>query len=153
VSTGVALDAAPRRRNRHVDQLCCPPPRAVAEPSFPPEATDERGGEEAVRADDAVAPASEVRRLEERVRELERLLGSRTMEIEILKEALDLARAIRPLYRATRAFSRAFISSVSANKRSRCSRSNPTSAARRRSALTARTAVSGEAHQDERARR
>jgi transposase-like protein len=33
------------------------------------------GGKEAVRADDAVVPASEVRRLEERVRELERLLG------------------------------------------------------------------------------
>src|SRR5215469_10658554 len=33
------------------------------------------GGREAVRADDAVVAASEVRRLEERVRELERLLG------------------------------------------------------------------------------
>ncbi len=37
--------------------------------------------------------ASEVRRLQERVRELERLLGPKTMEVEILKEALDLARA------------------------------------------------------------
>ena len=33
------------------------------------------GGKEAVRADDNVVAASEVRRLEERVRELERLLG------------------------------------------------------------------------------
>ena len=33
------------------------------------------GGKEAVRADDEVVAASEVRRLEERVRELERLLG------------------------------------------------------------------------------
>jgi transposase len=33
-----------------------------------------------------------VRRLEERVRELERLLGRKTLEGEILKEALDLAR-------------------------------------------------------------
>jgi transposase len=39
------------------------------------------GGKEAVRADDAVVPASEVRRLEERVRELERLLGRKTMEV------------------------------------------------------------------------
>ena len=31
--------------------------------------------------------ASEVRRLEERVRELERLLGRKAMEVEILKEA------------------------------------------------------------------
>src|SRR5580700_9077002 len=47
------------------------------------------GGKEAVRADDAVVAASEVRRLEERVRELERLLGRKTMEVEILKDALD----------------------------------------------------------------
>ncbi|MGY3238445.1 transposase [Bradyrhizobium sp. USDA 4472] len=50
------------------------------------------GGEEAVPADENVVAASEVRRPEERVRDLERLLGRKTMEIEILKEALDLAR-------------------------------------------------------------
>ena len=55
------------------------------------------GGKEAVRADDEVIAASEVRRLEERVRELERLLGRKTMEVEILKEALDLARAKKPI--------------------------------------------------------
>src|SRR6516164_2852496 len=54
------------------------------------------GGKEAVRADDEVVAASEVRRREERVRELERLLGRKTMEVEILKEALDLARAKKP---------------------------------------------------------
>jgi transposase len=53
------------------------------------------GGKEAVRADDEVVAASEVRRLEERVRELERLLGRKTMEV-VLKEALDLARAKKP---------------------------------------------------------
>ena len=51
------------------------------------------GGKEAVRVDDDVVGANEVRRLEERVRELERMLGRKTMEVEILKEALDLARA------------------------------------------------------------
>ena len=50
------------------------------------------GGKEAIRADEGVVPASEARRLEERVRELERLLGRKTMEVEILKEALELAR-------------------------------------------------------------
>jgi transposase len=55
------------------------------------------GGKEAVRADDQVVAASELRRLEERVRELERLLGRKTMEVEILKEALDLARAKKPI--------------------------------------------------------
>jgi transposase len=54
------------------------------------------GGQEAVRADDDVVAASQVRRLEERVRELERQLGRKTMEVEILKEALDLARAKKP---------------------------------------------------------
>ena len=51
------------------------------------------GGKQAVRADEEVVPASDVRKLEERVRELERLLGRKIMEVEILKEALDLARA------------------------------------------------------------
>jgi transposase len=55
------------------------------------------GGKEAVRADDDVVAASEVRRLEERVRELERLLGRKTMEVEILKEALELTRAKKPM--------------------------------------------------------
>ena len=53
------------------------------------------GGKEAVRADEVMA-ASEVRRFEERARELERLLGRKTMEVEILKEALDVARAKKP---------------------------------------------------------
>ena len=54
------------------------------------------GGKAAVRADDDVVAAAGVRRLEERVRELERLLGRKTMEVEILKEALDLARTKQP---------------------------------------------------------
>jgi transposase len=54
------------------------------------------GGKEAVRVDEDVVAASEVRRLEERVRELERLLGRKTMEVEMLKEALDLARLKKP---------------------------------------------------------
>jgi len=54
------------------------------------------GGKEAVRADEDVVAASEVRRLEERVRDLERLLGRKTMEVAILKEALDLARVKKP---------------------------------------------------------
>ena len=51
------------------------------------------GGRKAVRTDNEVVPAAELRRLEARVRDLERLLGRKTMENEILKEALDLARA------------------------------------------------------------
>lgn len=50
------------------------------------------GGQAAVGADEDVVGASKVRELEKRVRELERLLGRKTMEVEILKEALELAR-------------------------------------------------------------
>jgi len=54
------------------------------------------GGLQAVAADEDVVGASRVRELERRVRELERLLGRKTMEVEILKEALDLARIKKP---------------------------------------------------------
>lgn len=50
------------------------------------------GGQEAVRADEEIVPISRVRELENRVRELERLLGRKTMETEILREALKQAR-------------------------------------------------------------
>lgn len=46
------------------------------------------GGAVAVDADDQVTSNQDVRKIEERVRELERLLGRKTMEVEILKDAL-----------------------------------------------------------------
>src|SRR6185437_10363403 len=48
------------------------------------------GGATAVQADDDVVGAARVRELEKRVRDPERMLGKKTMEVEILKEALDL---------------------------------------------------------------
>ena len=54
------------------------------------------GGQAAIQADEDVVGASRVRELEKRVRDLERLLGRKTMEAEILKEALDLARPKKP---------------------------------------------------------
>lgn len=54
------------------------------------------GGEVAVRADDGVTGNGDVRRLEERVRELERQLGRKTLEAEILKEALAKSGAKKP---------------------------------------------------------
>lgn len=54
------------------------------------------GGREAVGADDEVVPAADLHRLEERVRELERQLGRKTLEAEILKEALERSRAKKP---------------------------------------------------------
>ena len=47
------------------------------------------GGLQAVQADEDVVGTSRVRELERRVREPERLLGRKTMEVEILKEAQD----------------------------------------------------------------
>lgn len=55
------------------------------------------GGFEAVQADEPVVGQTQVRDLEKRVRELERLLGRKTLEVEILKEALDAARAKKPM--------------------------------------------------------
>jgi transposase len=49
------------------------------------------GGKEAVRADDEVVASAEVRALEKRIRELERVLGKKTLENEILREALKVA--------------------------------------------------------------
>jgi transposase len=57
------------------------------------------GGVTAVGSDEPVVGSSEVRRLEERVRELERLLGRKTMENEILHEALAKSRAKKPILR------------------------------------------------------
>ena len=59
------------------------------------------GGAVAVQADDAVTGNAELRRLEERTRELERQLGRKTLEVEILKEALARSRAKKPTLLAT----------------------------------------------------
>ena len=58
------------------------------------------GALSAVGADEAVVPASEVRELQARIRELERLLGKKTMEVEILKEAVALVREKKRLLHA-----------------------------------------------------
>jgi transposase len=47
-----------------------------------------QGALTATAAGEAVIPASEHRALQQQVRELQRLLGKKTLEVEILKEAL-----------------------------------------------------------------
>ena len=54
------------------------------------------GGHAAVQADEDVVGTSRVRELEKRVRDLERLLGRKTMENEILKEAIEVACLKKP---------------------------------------------------------
>ena len=46
----------------------------------------------AIQAGEEVVPASELKHLNARIRELERLLGKKTLENEILKDAVKLAR-------------------------------------------------------------
>jgi transposase len=49
----------------------------------------EWGSATAVAANDEVVPASALRAAEQRIRELERALGKKTMEVEILQAARD----------------------------------------------------------------
>ena len=53
----------------------------------------------AVGADEHVVPASEVKQLKVQIRELERLLGKKTMEAEILRDAIRIAREKKLLLR------------------------------------------------------
>ncbi len=54
------------------------------------------GGSVAVTEDDDVTSNKVVRQMEDRVRELERQLGRKTLEAEILREALDKSRSKKP---------------------------------------------------------
>ena len=54
----------------------------------------------AVGAGEEVVPTSEYRALQYQVRELQRLLGKKTLENEILREALELARQKKRLLRS-----------------------------------------------------
>ena len=50
------------------------------------------GGKVAVGADDAVVSAQEQRELKRRIGDLKRALGRKTLEVEILKEAIEVGR-------------------------------------------------------------
>ncbi len=54
------------------------------------------GGSIAVAEDDSVTGNRTVREMESRIRELERQLGRKTLENEILKEALEKSRSKKP---------------------------------------------------------
>ena len=49
------------------------------------------GSREAIRSDDEVVSVAEVRELKRQVRDLQRVLGKKTMENDILRDALQLA--------------------------------------------------------------
>jgi len=77
---GMSLSAVARKYEIHPNQL------------FRWRKLMQEGALSAVRADEEVVPVSEVKELRTQVRELERLLGRKTMEVEILKDAVRLAR-------------------------------------------------------------
>lgn len=52
----------------------------------------EEGGIQGIRSEEEVVPKSQVKELERRVQQLERMLGKKTLENEILREAVKLAR-------------------------------------------------------------
>lgn len=58
------------------------------------------GGSVAVAGDDDVTSNRTVRQMEERIRELERQLGRKTLEAEILREALEKAQSKKRTLRA-----------------------------------------------------
>ena len=49
------------------------------------------GGKEAIRADDDVVSKAELLSLQKQIRELQRVLGKKTLENAILREAVKLA--------------------------------------------------------------
>jgi transposase len=57
----------------------------------------ERGGATAVASNDDVVPAADLKAAQLRIRELERALGRKTMEVEILQAARDEVKK-RPKY-------------------------------------------------------
>ena len=60
----------------------------------------ENGALTAVGANEDVVPASEMKVLKAQIRQLERVLGQKTLQIEILKEAVTLAREKKLISRA-----------------------------------------------------
>lgn len=60
----------------------------------------QKGGQVAIKANDEVVPANDHKIALMRIRELERQLGKKTMEAEILKEAIQIAKEKKLLSRA-----------------------------------------------------
>jgi transposase len=77
---GMSISAVARKYGMHPNQL------------FKWRRLMHEGALSAVDAGEAVVPISEAKELRSRIRELERLLGRKTMEVEILKDAIRIAR-------------------------------------------------------------
>jgi transposase len=76
---GMSISAVARRYGIHPNQL------------FSWRKLIQAGAFTAVRAGEEVVPLSEAKELRAQVRELQRLLGKKTMEVEILRDAIRIA--------------------------------------------------------------
>ena len=54
-----------------------------------------------LKSNEKVVPESEVKKLKARIKELERALGKKTMQVEILEEAIEIAREKKLLSRGS----------------------------------------------------
>jgi transposase len=52
----------------------------------------ESGAMTSIKSEEAVVPMSEVNELKKRIKQLERVLGQKTLDIEILREAVKIGR-------------------------------------------------------------
>lgn len=77
---GMSISAVARKYGIHPNQL------------FRWRKLIQEGAFTAVRAGEEVVPFSEVKELRAQVKELQRLLGKKTMEVEILRDAIRIAR-------------------------------------------------------------
>lgn len=59
----------------------------------------ESGGLQGVGSNEELVPKSQLKEMERRIRELERMLGKKTMEVEILKEGYRIAQEKKLLLR------------------------------------------------------
>lgn len=60
----------------------------------------EEGSFQGLKSGESVVPVSEVKALKAKIRDLERILGQKTVQIEILKEAVELGREKKLISRA-----------------------------------------------------
>ena len=74
--------------------------RCRAEPGVQWRRLDAEGALSAVGAGEQVVPASEYRALQHQVRELQRLLGKKTLENELLRDALEWVQPKKRLLRS-----------------------------------------------------
>ncbi len=84
-------------RGRAIDGDACEGQGRQAEVHGGVQAGAERGSQAAVAANEEVVPVSLLREAQQRIKELERALGRKTMEIEILHAARDEVKK-RPHY-------------------------------------------------------